>query len=108
MAVVRDHRMRQTNPNHFKYLVNELLDFIKEFEMGEFYRKKVLDHLNHAATHYAIKMRADGSSITPEQIKADPTSLAAAYDYCAEQVEALLVELLRYQQWSAQPLQPDA
>ena len=75
--------------------------------MGTFYRKKVLNYLTHAPTHYAIKLRAEGSSMTPAQITADPALLHNAYDYCAEQIEALLVELLRYQQWTAQLLQPD-
>lgn len=107
MAILRDHEMRKGNPHHFRYLISELLDFVKEFEMGAFYRKKTLDYWNHAATHYAIKLRAEGSSVTLAQVTSDEVMYRAAYEHCATQVEALLIELLRYQQWSPQPFKQD-
>ena len=105
MTFLRDHRLRQDNPKQFIYLANELLDFFKEFEMGAFYRKKIRDHIQHAKIHYANKLRESGATTTPEQIVIDPNLRQASFDHCSEQIESLLIELLRYQQWTAKPFE---
>ncbi len=107
MVFLYDVELLNKRPGLFKYRANELLNFIKEFEMGEFYRKKVLDHLNNPVTHYLIKSIEDGKDLTENQIKSDPALRLAAYEYRIQQIESLIIELLRYQNWIAKPFQHD-
>jgi hypothetical protein len=47
-------------------------------------------------------MRAD------EEILNDRTLKDKAHEHCAEQIEELVIELLRYQEWVAKPFKSDS
>ena len=107
MAFLYDIELLNTRPKLFNYRANELLSFVGGFEMGEFYKKKILDHLNNPFTHYSIKSIADEKNLTEIQIKSDSALRLAALEYRTEQIEWLVIELLRYQNWIAKPFQHD-
>jgi hypothetical protein len=63
--------------------------------------------MNNPIEHYSIKGVEDGIGVTVAQIKGDATLCLAAREYRNEQIESLVVELLRYQGWKAKPFQSD-
>jgi len=87
-------------PHRFKYYCNELLDFIVELKMGPFYRKKIADHIGWRFSRYATHLQEQGKNTTKDMVLASPELMIQAQLFCAERVEPLLVELLRYQDWS--------
>ena len=99
---VRDYEMRRMRPKHFNYLANELLDFVQELEMGPFYRKKILNLMKFPFSHYAVYLTQGGKQTTRDQVSKDALLITAAYQHCAEAIEGLSVELLRYQTWNQQ------
>lgn len=100
-----DEELMSKRPRLFSYRANELLDFVGGFEMGEFYKKKILDHLKNPFTHYAIKYIEGGTDIDENRIKSDPALKQAALAHRVEQIETLIIEALRYQNWVAKPFQ---
>jgi hypothetical protein len=99
MTFLRDDEI-PSRPGIFTYRANELIDFVEQFEMGDFYRKKILGLLNNPANHYGLKCFYDGKETTDKQIRSDPALFKAAKEYRTEQIEFLLVEMIRYQGWT--------
>lgn len=93
----------RSRQHRFKDFANELLDFVGELSMGAFYRKKILSHLNYVYSHYAVKLQDDGQPTDKKAVAASPELRTAAHQLCTESIEALIVELLRYQDWTAAP-----
>lgn len=95
------------NPALYKYRANELLDFVAQFQMGGFYRGKILDLLNNPEVHFCLKRTLEGNPVTKGQVQGDSILHSAAFEYRTDQIEALVVELIRYQGWVAKSAQPE-
>lgn len=97
---IYDESLR-SRKRRFNYLATELLDFVAELQMGAFYREKIGSHLNYTYSHYAVKLQDSGQAIGKDAVASSAELRSAAHQFCAESVEALIVELLRYQGWTA-------
>jgi len=99
LLLIHDLEMRSQRINLYKYKVDELLHFVAEFQMGDFYRKRMLDLLNNPSIHYRLKLQSDLQNSDSPPIKEDGAFSNAACLYSFQQVEFLVVEMLRYQEW---------
>lgn len=91
------------NKRLYSYYANELLEFIEQFEMGSFYRKKILGYLKNVYSRYTKKLKDEGADVDNKDVINSEELKSDAHKYCAESIEELLVEMLRYQGWVAAP-----
>jgi hypothetical protein len=92
-----------------QYHAQDLLDFISEFEMGRFYKQKIRTHIGHQARFYNYHLYLQGAPIgSDEEVSNDPTLKHKAQEHCTQQIEELVIELLRYQEWVAKPFKADS
>jgi hypothetical protein len=101
MRCLYDVEMQRTRPKYFNHLVNELIDFIGELEMGSFYRKKVSSALTWVFQNYATKLTLDGAPKAKDEVKRDPALNEQAWEHGLNQAEFLIIEMLRYQNWDS-------
>lgn len=73
--------------------------------MGTFYKKKVSNYLANVYSRYAYSLQSDGRVIDKKEVIGSAELKPAAHKYCAESIDELLVEMLRYQGWIAAPFE---
>lgn len=106
MAFLQD-QIGTPNTALYKYRADELLNFIAQFQMGAFYRGKILDLLNNHVNHFCLGRMVEGNPVSKEQVQSDSMLRSAAFEYRNDQIETLIVELIRYQGWVAKHPQPE-
>ena len=89
-------------PNTYDYYASELVEFVGHFEMGPFYKQKIQAHLSNPARFYGhhLWLQGDKRNLTDAQILVDAELTRKALEHCFGEIETLIVELLRYQDWS--------
>jgi len=104
MIFLREVEREKPTRESYRIRVNELINFIEQFQMGAFYKEKILSLLNFPSRYYQLNLVQQGSSLS----ESDPGFSEEAYGYALDQVELLIVEILRYQSWtkSLLPSQP--
>ena len=95
------------NTSIYKYRADELLHFIGQFQMGVFYKGKILDLLNNHHVHFCLKRMIEGNPVEKAKVQSDPILRSEAFEHRNEQIETLIVELIRYQGWVAKSTQPE-
>ncbi len=105
MLFLRDDKLAEIAPGAINRLGGDLLEFVAHFKMGGFYRKKLKDVARNHFALYAEKCSLEGRPLTQQHIRNDPALRAESYEYRNAQVESLVVELIRYQEWTAKPTQ---
>ena len=103
LIVFRNEALLNKRPQLFNHQATAFLTFVESFEKGAFYGKEMLEMLRDDVVHYKIARIMDGA--TDEQLdneeKNDPQFLAKTWQYAVDSVEAMTVELLRYQDWKS-------
>jgi hypothetical protein len=76
----------------------ELFKFIEVFQMGEFYRRQIAHLFHFPSAYYRRKLEDAGN---PDFSKTEDAAFTkAAIAHSIEQIEFLIIEMLRYQGWN--------
>ena len=96
--------VKRNSPTEGSYLAraNELFGFIEYFQMGHFYKMRIAGMFNFPSNYYRTKLLNE-QGVSDSEIKDDEAFNKAAFLYCVEQIEFLIVEMLRYQGWNVKP-----
>jgi hypothetical protein len=82
----------------WKFCCNDLKEFVRSFQMGQYYAERIASVLAYPANHMIAHLREQGESITVKELAASSRE-QEFYDFRADEIESLCVEMLRYQDW---------
>ena len=97
---VRLKFLREPDASGWKYCCEDLKAFVKAFQMGEYYSKRIGSVLQFTFEHLVAHLRNHGQDVTKAQIQYDPKRHGEHDEFRASEIERLCVEMLRYQDWT--------
>ena len=83
----------------WNYSCNDLKKFVKALQMGEYYSEQINGILVHPFNHFVVHLLRQGQVVTEEALRADKARHQEVQDFRATTIEAICVEMLRYQGW---------
>lgn len=83
----------------WQYSCNDLVRFVSSLQMGEYYGKRVEGITHKSKSHVLVHLRKKGVDVADENSLGTVISDDEFIDIRASLIEALCVEMLRYQAW---------
>jgi hypothetical protein len=78
----------------WKWSCNNLCEFVKALNMGQYYSNLIMGVLKAPHEHYIVHQHKQGKKISKENI-----NLNELHIFCATVIEDMCVEMLRFQKW---------